>query len=122
MSEVVAFEGRGPVRPTTSGRAGKASLVVFNRHELDAMLQVYSRMVKAGEWRDYAIEFESDRATFSIFRHASEDALYRIVKTRQPSRRRGSFVVVSAGGRILRRGHELGPALAALNAGRLRLV
>ncbi len=122
MSEVVAFEGRGPVRPTTSGRTGKAPLVVFDRRELDAMLQVYSRMVKAGEWRDYAIEFEPDRATFSIFRRASEGALYRIVKTREPSRRRGSFVAVSAGGRILRRGHEPGPVLAALNAGRLKLV
>ena len=122
MSEVVAFEGRGPVRPTTGGRAGKAPLVVFDRRELDAMLQVYSRMVKAGEWRDYAIEFEPDRATFSIFRRASEGALYRIVKTCEPSRRRGSFVAVSAGGRILRRGHEPGPVLAALNAGRLKLV
>lgn len=122
MSEVVAFGGRGPVRPTTSGRTGKTPLVAFNRHELDAMLQVYSRMVKAGEWRDYAIEFEPDRATFSIFRRASEDALYRIVKTREPSRHRGSFAVVSAGGRILRRGRELGPVLAALNARGLRLV
>ena len=122
MSEVVAFEGRGPARPTTSGRTGKTPLVIFDRHELDAMLQVYSRMVRAGEWRDYAIEFEPDRATFSVFRRASEDALYRIVKTREPSRRRGLFAVISAGGRILRRGRELGPVLAALNARGLRLV
>jgi hypothetical protein len=122
MSEVVAFEGHRPVRPTTSGRAGRAPLVIFNRHELDAILQMYSRMVRAGEWRDYSIEFEPDRATFSIFRRTSEGALYRIVKTRKASQRQGSFSVISAGGRILRRGYELGPVLSALNAKRLRLV
>ncbi len=122
MSEVVAFDGHRPVRPTASGRAGKAPLVIFSRHELDAILQMYSRKVMAGEWRDYAIEFEPHRATFSIFRRASEGALYRIVKTRKASQRRGSFSAISAGGRILRRGHELGPVLSALNVERLRLV
>lgn len=122
MSEVVAFEGFSPVRPTTRGRAGKPPLVIFNRHELDAILQTYSRMVMAGEWRDYSLEFESDRATFSIFRRTSEGALYRIVKTRKSAQRQGMYAVVSADGRILRRGHDLGPVLSALNTKRLKLV
>lgn len=122
MSEVVAFEGLKPVRSTTSGRAGKAPLVIFNRHELDTILQVYSRMVMAGEWRDYSLGFEPDRATFSIFRRASEGALYRVIKNPKTAQRQGMYSVVSADGRILRRGHDLRPVLAALNTKRLRLV
>ncbi|MBH62087.1 MAG: hypothetical protein CL569_06495 [Alphaproteobacteria bacterium] len=122
MSEVVAFEGFRPVRPTTRGRAGRAPLVIFNRHELDTILQTYSRMVMAGEWRDYSLAFESDCATFSIFRRASEGALYRVVKSPKTVQRQGMYAVISAGGRILRRGHNLVSVLAALNTKQLKLV
>ncbi len=122
MSEVVAFEGFRPVRPTTRGRAGRAPLVIFNRHELDTILQTYSRMVMAGEWRDYSLAFESDCATFSIFRRASEGALYRVVKSPKTAQRQGMYAVISAGGRILRRGHNLVSVLAALNTKQLKLV
>lgn len=122
MSEVVAFEGFRPVRPTTRGWAGKAPLVIFNRHELDTILQTYSRMVMAGEWRDYSLAFEIDCATFSIFRRAAEGALYRVVKTPRSAQRQGMYAVIAAGGRILRRGHSLGSVLVALNAKRLELV
>ena len=39
--------------------------VTFDRRELDQLLRVYGRMVAEGEWRDYAIDFGRDRATFS---------------------------------------------------------
>ena len=122
MSEVVAFEGFRPVRPTTRGRAGRAPLVIFNRDELDTILQTYSRMVMAGEWRDYSLDFNSDCATFSIFRRAAEGALYRVVKTPKSAQRQGMYTVISPGGRILRRGQSLGAVLVALNTKRLELV
>ena len=31
--------------------------VTFSRRELDRILGLYGRMVAAGEWRDYAIDF-----------------------------------------------------------------
>jgi len=39
----------------------------FDRRELAQILRVYGRMVAAGEWRDYAIDFLSDRAVFRYF-------------------------------------------------------
>ena len=44
--------------------------VTFDRRELDRILNLYGRMVAAGEWRDYAIDFLKDRAVFSVFRRA----------------------------------------------------
>lgn len=60
-----------------------------------------------GEWRDYAIDHLKDRAVFSVFRRASEAALYRIEKDPKLTRRQGAYSIVDTSGRILKRGHEL---------------
>ena len=95
--------------------------VTFDRPELNRILTLYGRMVAAGEWRDYAIDFLKDRAVFSVFRHASEMPLYRIEKDPRLERRQGAYSVISATGHILRRGHELDRVLGALDRS-LRLV
>ena len=45
---------------------------MFTRRELSLILNVYGRMVAAGEWRDFAIDHRRDRAVFSIFRGSTE--------------------------------------------------
>jgi hypothetical protein len=89
--------------------------VTFSRQELDRILGLYGRMVAAGEWRDYAIDFLKDRAVFSVFRRSSEVPIYRIEKNPRLARRQGAFSVVSATGLIVRRGHELDRVLRALD-------
>ncbi|MBU4529800.1 MAG: DUF2794 domain-containing protein [Hoeflea sp.] len=81
--------------------------VTFQRRELDRILQVYSRMVAEGHWRDYAIDHLRDRAVFSAFRRASEVPLYRIEKDPSRARKQGAFAIISAAGLVLKRGHEL---------------
>jgi hypothetical protein len=92
-----------------------ASRVTFNRRELDRILSLYGRMVAAGEWRDYAIDFLKDRAVFSVFRRSSEVPIYRIEKHPRLSRRQGAYSVISATGLIVRRGHELERVLGAID-------
>ncbi len=77
------------------------ALVTFNRLELNRILNLYGRMVAAGEWRDYAIDFLRDRAVFSVFRRASEVPIYRIEKDPRLSRKQGAYSVISASGMIL---------------------
>jgi len=89
--------------------------VTFNRRELDEILRIYSRMVAANEWRDYAIDHMKDQAVFSVFRRASEVPLFRIVKQPALARKQGAYSVVAAGGVILKRGHELATALKAFD-------
>ena len=89
--------------------------VTFNRLELDRILRLYGRMVAAGEWRDYAIDFLKDRAVFSIFRRSSEMPIYRIEKDPKLARRQGAYSVISATGLIMRRGHELDRVLRVLD-------
>jgi len=95
--------------------------VRFDRRELDEILRLYGRMVAANEWRDYAIDHLTDRAVFSVFRRASEVPLFQIVKDPKLARKQGAFAVIAAGGRILKRGQELGRVLGVFDS-KLRVV
>src|SRR6185503_376231 len=98
------------------------SRVTFDRRELNRILGLYGRMVAAGEWRDYAIDFLKDRAVFSVFRRASEVPIYRIEKNPKLERRQGAYSVISATGLIMRRGHELERVLKSIDRSQLAVV
>ena len=104
-----------PFSGTPAKSGGVPSRVTFDRHELNRILSLYGRMVAAGEWRDYGIDFLKDRAVFSIFRRASEVPIYRIVKDPRLARRQGAYSVIGASGQILRRGHELDRVLLVID-------
>nr|WP_244487602.1 DUF2794 domain-containing protein [Aureimonas sp. Leaf460] len=101
---------RHPPAPAPSSAAAHG-IVAFDRRELNEILNIYGRMVAAGEWRDYAIDMLKDRAVFSIFRRTSEMPLFRVEKTPRLARRQGAFSVTAAGGLVMKRGHELGQVL-----------
>jgi hypothetical protein len=103
--------GNAPAAPASQNQ------VTFDRRELNRILGLYGRMVAAGEWRDYAIDFLRDRAVFSVFRRSSEVPIYRIEKNPKLARRQGAYSVVSATGLIVRRGHELDRVLRVLDKG-----
>jgi hypothetical protein len=100
---------------TVSHTASAPRQVTFDRRELDRILNLYGRMVAAGEWRDYAIDFLKDRAVFSVFRRSSEMPIYRIEKNPKLAQKQGAYSVVSATGLIMRRGHELDRVLRVLD-------
>jgi hypothetical protein len=117
---------RGPYRGDRDGdpkprTAIPVGAVTFSRRELNRILSLYGRKVAAGEWRDYAIDFLKDRAVFSVFRHTSEVAIYRIEKNPRLERRQGAYSVISATGHIVRRGRELDRVLGVLDSA-VRLV
>ena len=86
-------------------------LTRFDRPELNRILTVYGRMVAAGDWRDYALDFLEDVAVFSIFRRSSEMALFRVEKRPRLRSKQGQYAVIASGGQVLRRGHDLAQVL-----------
>lgn len=89
-------------------------VVSFDRAELGLILSLYGRMVAAGEWRDYAMSFQPEVASFAIFRRTAEVPLYRIEKRPKLRARQGMFAVLGGEGQVLRRGHDLAAALRVL--------
>ncbi len=88
--------------------------VAFTKDELQAILNLYGRMVACGEWKDYAMDFLREKAVFSIFRRASEVPLYRIEKMPKMAAKQGAFSITAATGLILRRGNDFGRVLNVL--------
>lgn len=115
MSETIV--GLFPGNPARTPEA-----IHFDRGELTKILNIYGRMVAAGEWRDYAIDATRDAAIFSIFRRSSEMPLYRIVKAPKLMRRQGMYTVYGLGGHILKRGHDLTAALRVFERKLIRAV
>lgn len=97
--------------------AGKQR-VYFDQSELRLLLDMYSRRVATGEWRDYAIDFNGPIAVFSIFRHTHETPLYAVAK-----RRNGKHweFIVRSGRQTMKRGRDLSDVLNVLEK-KLRLV
>jgi len=99
---VVAFPGRIP------------SQIGFARDELQRILDLYGRMVAAGKWRDYAMDFNRDAAVFSAFRRAAERPQARIEKRPSLRNRQGMWTLFGEHGQVLKRGHELPGVLAPM--------
>ena len=115
-AEVATVVDLGRVRasrttPPPPAAATALPQVRFDRRELDQLLRVYGRMVAEGEWRDYAIDFGHERATFSCFRRASEMPQFRVVKDPRLARKQGAWQVLAPNGQILKRGHDLAAVL-----------
>ena len=117
----LATSGTSNVIVASTGNPSKPSQISFDRNELNAILRVYSFMVAGGEWRDYAIDHLKDRAVFSVYRRASEAALFRVEKDPKLSRKQGTYSVISEQGVVLKRGHDISQVLKVFDK-RLKLV
>lgn len=87
-----------PAKPTT---------VYMVRAELTKILDVYGKLVVAGQWHDYALDTLPDIAIFSIYRRASERPLYRVIKEPALDQKQGVWRITNTEGRILKRGKKL---------------
>lgn len=104
----------------TPKKASTPSQVAFHRTELNLILSIYGQMVSKGEWKDYAMDFRKDKAVFSIFRKATEHALYRIEKRPALRNKQGQFCVIAPGGLIMKRGNDLKTVLRVFDKMRLK--
>ncbi len=86
------------------------------------IMNVYGRMVAAGEWRDYGMSFLKDVAVFAIFKRTSENPIYRIEKRPKLRQKQGMYAVISIDGQVLKRGHDLKAVLRVLERKLIRSV
>ncbi len=96
------------------GQGGKPLQVGFERAELSRIMDLYGRMVAAGQWRDYAMDFTRDVAVFDAFRRATERPQMRVEKRPALRGKQGMWTLYGEHGQVLKRGHEIGGVLAPL--------
>jgi len=54
----------------TSSASSNNHNLYFSKDELAKILNIYSKGVSSGEWKDYAIDFNINNAFFYIFKHS----------------------------------------------------
>lgn len=102
--------------------AARTAQVGFERDELMRILDLYGRMVAAGMWRDYAMDFSKDAAAFSAFRRTAERPEARIEKRPALRGKQGMWTLFGEGGQVLKRGHELAGVLFLIERRLLKVV
>ena len=93
----------------------KPKPVSFDRHELNKLLSLYSRRVRGGEWKDYAIGHGDGLAAFSVFRNSSDRPLFTIIKYAPGTHSNGDYLLCS-GRRRIKRGATLNAVLATFES------
>jgi len=96
--------------------------VAFDRAELMRILDLYGRMVAAGQWRDYAMDFGKEAASFSAFKRSAERPQARIEKRPSLRGKQGMWALYGEAGQVLKRGHELARVLSIIERRLLKAV
>ena len=96
--------------------------VGFDRLELMRILDLYGRMVAAGLWRDYAIDFTREAASFAMFRRAAERPAARVEKRPELRHKQGMWALFGEAGQVLKRGHDLAGVLSPLERKLLKVI
>lgn len=102
-------------------RSAPAS-VSFDRKELGAILSKYGQLVAAGEWRDYSLTMEPEKAEFCVYRRSGDTPDYRIEKRPKNASKQGQYAIIGGDGRMLKRGHDLKVALRFFDRKLLRIA
>jgi hypothetical protein len=119
MRSGLAPGGAGQIVPFP-GRP--AAQIGFEREELQRILDLYGRMVAAGQWRDYAMDFDKHAATFAAFRRAAERPQTRIEKRPSLRNKQGMWTLFGEHGQVMKRGHDLANVLAPVERRLLKAV
>jgi len=79
----------------------------FEKSELKVILDLYAKMVSAGSWKDYGLNISSRQVSFSVFKNAAENALYKICKNFKPSNKNLKYLITDSNGKVLKNYFDL---------------
>ena len=92
----------------------------FERNELKIILDLYAKMVSEGSWRDYGLSISSKQVSFSVFKNAAENAIYKICKNFKPSNKNLRYLITDTNGKILENSFDLENLLKNTNWKKLK--
>ena len=87
----------------------------FEKDELQVILDLYAKMVSAGSWKNYGLSISSKQVSFSVFKNAAENALYKICKNFKPKNKNLKYLIKDTSGKILKNSFDLKILLNSIN-------
>ena len=79
----------------------------FEKNELKVILDLYAKMVSEGSWKDYGLNISSRQVSFSVFKNATENALYKICKNFNPSSKNLKYLITDSNSKVLKNSFDL---------------
>ena len=79
----------------------------FEKDELKIILDLYAKMVSEGSWKDYGLNISKKQVSFSVFKNAAENDLYRICKNFKPKNKNLKYLITDNTGKILKNSFDL---------------
>tara|TARA_A100000164_G_scaffold90650_1_gene78307 strand:+ start:1761 stop:2099 length:339 start_codon:yes stop_codon:yes gene_type:complete len=87
----------------------------FEKKELKIILDLYAKMVSEGSWKDYGLNISSKQVSFSVFKNAAENAIYKICKNFKPKNKNLRYLITDTNGKIMKNSPELEKLLMNTN-------
>ena len=87
----------------------------FEKEELKIILDLYAKMVSEGSWKDYGLSISSKQVGFSVFKNATENALYKICKNFKPNNKNLKYLITDYNGKVLKNSFDLENLLKSTN-------
>ena len=77
------------------------SKLYFSRIELNIILEYYAFGVSKGNWKDYAIKFEKNKAHFHFFKNSSEKPIISISKKASTKKNEYNFQLLESDSKFI---------------------
>ena len=81
--------------------------IFFEKKELKIILNLYAKMVSEGSWKDYGLNISNRQVGFSVFKNATENAMYKICKNFKPSNKNLKYLITDLNGKVLKNSSNL---------------
>ena len=96
----------------------KSKIIRFKKKEIHEIMELYSKKISIGEWKDYSITFQKSYAVFAIHRSFKHGPSLEIKK----NHRNDSFFTLSSQNNILTSSRSLRKVINYLKKPYLKLV
>ena len=94
----------------------------FVKEELQTILDLYSKMVSNGAWKDYGLSTGSKEVSFDVYQRTSDKPVLRILKNLKPIYFNEKFLVKDKNGRIIEKSENLNQLITKTSWNNLKVV
>ena len=96
--------------------------IFFNKRELQLILNLYAKMVSAGEWKDYGLSILKREVSFNVYHRSSDIPIYKITKNLSPKNKNEKYFIKNSNNQIIQNSNNLENLLVKIIWKKLKLV
>ena len=96
--------------------------IFFVKKELQSILNLYSKMVSNGTWKDYSLSAGSKEISFDVYQRASDKPVLRILKNLKPYRFNEKFIIKDKNGNIIEKSENLNSLITKTRWNNLKII